>query len=497
MTTRALPVKTVFLLILATLAWPLSAQTSAPTDPVDELTKMLQDPRKASEVLTALRATDDKDLAAFYTALATGGNKDWRVFAMGALADAAGKDAAATFSDRVKNDPSMVVRTEGLLALIALKLATPDELAAVLAMPDENLQCIAARTLVVQGQKLDLAKDALTKLVSSKDIATAAMSRLSLLGLGQKEHAEPLQAIFKDAHASPDVLSILLEQIAEEKIVPGAAFAQIIAQSDHPWQLRLRAYRALSAVAPDAVKLLTDAIAASSQTVYRVHLLRVLVIRKDAAAALDELAKGDDAIAVLAKFEKARAAGGDEASKAALEVAKLGHPVVIDYLLDRTGMDIKEKGTAADAYVPALLLVIQSVSQDPQDIKKEHLRAARAATLLADMPSPKALDAVKMLLRGKYSAVTRVMATGLLRSSNKDVCDLARPLLKSPYEELATDAGLLLGKFGDKDAKDFLESVTNNADKHSTLLLTMAYWYRIKIAGQGKAAAQALVKAVK
>ena len=487
------------MLILAAASGPLAAQTaSAPTDPLEAIVQLLNKPdgKEAGAVLAALRATDDKDLGVFYAALAKSGNKDWRVASIGALADLSGKDAAAVFSDRLKNDPSMVVRTESLLALIALKVITADELAVALEAPDENIQCIAARTLVLQGQKKDLASAALKKLVSSKDVATAAMSRMALLGLGEKEYFEPLQVMLKDPATSGDVLAILLEQVSEEKITAARDLLGAVLKSDQPWQIKLRAFRAESALSDAVPASLTQALAADGQTVFRVHLMRILAWRTDSAAALADLAKGEGTIATLARFEQARVKGGDEAGTAAVEVVKLAHPVVIDYILDRARLDVKDKPGGAEFYIPALVQAIESVHGDPQQVRQEHFRAAKAATILADMAAPKADAELKRLLGGKYTAITRVVATGLLRSKNAASCDLMRPLLKSPYDELSTDAALLLGRFGDKDALPLLTALASKGEKHSSLLQTMAGWYILKITGRSKAAAEELAKTV-
>jgi hypothetical protein len=89
------------------------------------------------------------------------------------------------------------------------------------------------------------------------------------------------------------------------------------------------------------------------------------------------------------------------------------------------------------------------------------------------------------------------VATGLLRSKNPAARDVMRPLLASPYEELATDAALLLGRFGDADAAGSLKAIAADRDKHSTLLLTMANWYLLKIDGRSKQVAETLAKTIK
>ncbi|MFB3892100.1 MAG: HEAT repeat domain-containing protein [Phycisphaerae bacterium] len=479
----------------AAFAQPAQSTQDAKPDPLKNLVQAISDPARAGQTLSALRATGDKDLAPLLVALSTSGNKDWRLSAMRALAEIVGKDAAEPIAQRLKSDPSMLIRSEALIALIALKACTKERLQEAINSPDESVQCIAARTAVQEGYA-DIALDTLKKLTASRDADTVALARMSLLKAGQKDQFEPLKALAADPKPSAEALTLLMEQIIEEKIEAGLEIARIVAKSDQPWELRLRAWRAVSAISP-AADALREAIVASGQTVFRVQMLRVLAAREDSAAQVEALSSGDDSVAVLARMEKLRKAGGAEAAKAVSEAVKLGHPVVLDYVLDRAREDFAARGKDADFYTAGLLAIIQSVEADATSLKAEHVRAAKAATLLADMGTPAAFDGLKKVLAGRYGAPVRVAATGLLRTKNKAACDLVRPLLKSPYSELASDAAILLGRFADGDATEYLTSVVSHPDKHSELLVAMANWYLLKIAGRTREAGEALAREVK
>ncbi len=260
------------------------------------------------------------------------------------------------------------------------------------------------------------------------------------------------------------------------------------------------------------------------ELVCRVNLLQLLASQSDAAAHLAALAKGDDEVAALARLEIARKkittestekgkketpasassvpSQGDKSvvnplEKAALDAAGLGHPVVLDYILTCAREDAKARGKEADCYAPALLMMIAAVPEDITDMKIEHYRAALAATCLADIGGDAALAGLKKCLDGKYTAGVRVTAVGLLKSDNPAIADLARPFLKSPYDELAVDAGLILGRFGDRDAKAVLTDIAAKPDKHAIVLLARANWYLLKIAGKSKEAARELAKEIK
>lgn len=478
-------------------ALALAQTASAPTaDPQAAIIKLLRDPQTAQGVLAALRATGDKDLAPLYTALSNSQDKDWRLFGTDSLIEVVGKDAAPALSQRLKDDPSMIIRSEALLGLSALKLITKEQLAEAMKSPDEHLQCMAARAATTQNA--ELAKETFTKLAEARDQTTSLVARLSLLGMGRTEHLEALRKFVRDPAAPPEVLALLVDQIAEEKSASAAELAEYLSGPDQPIGLRLRAYRARAATSPNAADLLAKAIAGNSQTALQVPLVAMLAARDDSAAQLKELAKGDDTVGLLAKFELARTDGGDAAARAALEAAtKAPHPVVIKHMLDAAGEDIKAKGKAADFYVKALEAILEIPKSDPDRMQPEHIRGARAATLLANLGTPAAMEVLKTHLADKNTAIARVTATGLLRSSNPATCDLMRPYLKSPYPELAADAALLLGRFGDADAKAPLSAIAAKPERNSKLLIVLANWYLLKIEKKTDAAAQALAKEVK
>jgi HEAT repeat protein len=482
-------------------------------DSAADLAKMLKNPKLAGEVLTALRATDDKDLAPFFIAMTYSGDKDRRLFATSALADIAGKDAAATLSQRLAKDTSMTIRTEALIALAVLQSVDQQQLVDAMKTSDEGLQLIAARTAIHQKNPA-IAADTLKTLANSKDPATAGMAQMSMLGLGDSSVLTSLRETFTKTNppTDPAVLTILLDQMVEEKIAAGGELAQAVTKADQPWQVRLRAYRSLAAVRPDGAKLIYEAILANAQagTVFQVHLLGELAGLPQHAEYLEKLKDGDTALAVLARFELARPAGGQAASDALAQAVALGHPVVIDYLLSCAREDFLSNATnpastagdagkdapafKADFYVPMLLELIESVKVDPLEVRDEHVRATKASTMLADYGSPAAMAGLQKLLSGNYRPAMRMAAAGLIKTKNPQATNLLRPMLASPYEEMSTDAALVLGHFGDKDAAACLKDITDHSDNHSTILVAFAHWYQLKIQGKTRQAAETLAR---
>ena len=127
----------------------------------------------------------------------------------------------------------------------------------------------------------------------------------------------------------------------------------------------------------------------------------------------------------------------------------------------------------------------------------EHNRLAVAATVLADIGTPEGMNAIKEVLAGRYGAAVRAVAAGLRWSKNPAVCELAKPLLASPYLELAEDAALTLGAFGDFRAADSLNAILVRRQAHAPTLVTLAAWYLLKIDHATATAVQDLVKNVR
>ncbi|MCK4601527.1 MAG: hypothetical protein KAU28_03620, partial [Phycisphaerae bacterium] len=365
-----------------------------------------------------------------------------------------------------------------------------------LSAADENVQCLAARGLAEAG-RADLALDALKKLTTSKDLATANIARMSLLAMGYREYLQPLKKVVHDPATPANVVALLLAQIVEEKVAAALVLAEHLAATDSAGPIKVQAYRAISAVSPNGAAKLAKAISESDQTVFRASLLNVLASRGDATRHLKSLCQGADSVAALARFELYRPERGKQAASAAQRVILSGHPVVIGYILDRAGQDIKKFGREASFYTPVLLNYIRSVSAKTRQMQKEHFLAASAATLLADLGTPEAMAGLKDILGGPDSAIVRAVAAGLLRTKNCDACVLARPLLKSPYEELATDAALILGRFGDPGAAIHLRDILNNHRRHRPALAALASWYLLKISGKSADTAKVLADQIK
>ncbi|MFA6134022.1 MAG: HEAT repeat domain-containing protein [Phycisphaerae bacterium] len=485
---------TLTLLLAAATA---GAQTSAPTtQAMDYLRGMLSNPSARLAALEAFQTTQDKDLLPIFVAVAQKGETPQRLQALGIMADLGGAAAVPVLQERLKNDPQSLAKAEALARLVVLKGVTAEQLTELLKSEDEVIRCIAARALIKQGL-FTQASPALTALTGSSDLTTASLARMSLLGAGDKTRAAELDKTLADPNTPAFILSMLMEQIVEEKIAPAADLAKRLAENAPSVPVKIRACRALAAVSPSAAGVLLDAIQKNDQTVFRLQLLRTLADLSDGKAQLQTLAAGNDPVALLARFELARAAGGAEATVAANAAIAPGHRVVLEYFLDAAAKDIAASPAKAEFYVPALAELIRSTDPNATVIKFQHSYAVKAATLLADLGSEQALKVLAAFLTGPYNATQRSVAAAMAWSKNPAVCPMMRPLLASPYEDLSTDAALSLGRLGDAAAKPALEEILANPNRYSRQLSALAGWYLIKMSGQSPAAVKELADSIK
>jgi len=479
----------------STLAQP-QRQTQA--DPQAVLAKLLRERQTADLTLLTLRATGDKEWLPYMEALAKSGDSRLRQFAVACLADLGDKDATPALADRFLHDSDNTVRIEALVALLKLDTIPPEPLRDALKNSDEHIRCVAARAMVKAGQ-FDDAKPTLLALIESRDLPTAAMSRMSLLATGNADMLEPLRKLVRDPTTEPALVALLIEQAMEQKIQAAMPLLEDALTAKHlDAVMDARTLRAISALDKAAGARIGKAIADSDNRAFQCLMMRVLSERTDAPVVLGRLAKEKGLPGVLARLELARR---DEALKGLAaplaEAVGLGHPVVVEYVLDCAKADAKKNPQAADVYTPALLAFVESVSRNETRMTREHIVAALAVTWLVELGSPRATEGVKKLVAGRYDAVLRLTAAGLSKAQpSARACDLAAPLLKNPYPDVQQEAAMTLGRHGDKRATTVLSDLVTdpNTDPRQQ---ARAAWNLLRIQGKTAQTVEELAKQVK
>jgi len=324
------------------------------------------------------------------------------------------------------------------------------------------------------------------------------MASLGLLAMADSSRLAGLKKQFADPKTETTVLRLAMLQIVDEKITAGQPLAQIVIDSPkRPIQTRILACRALAASSPKPVPALFTALRNSPNMLFRIPAMSVLSKQDDSKRYLAAIAKSTLPVGKLAAFELARATPGPAATKAVQTALSIKHPIAINHVFQRASKDIETLGAKADFYTDPLVKFIESVEPDTDRMTHQHLLAAQATTLLSDIGTPQALAGVAKILSGRYSAITRSAAAGLMRSKNKAVAPIARKLLGNPYPELATYGALTLGHFADPAATDHFNNIIKRQSGHTAAEVTLSCWYLLKINKQSAQSARQLAKLIK
>jgi len=487
-------------IILATVAGQACGQTGAKSA-YDYLAKVLVDKKNSDLAVSALHAADDQELTPLFVALSRSGDKRKRLLATTALGQIKGSGAIAALKHQLAEDSAMAVRAAALVHLLNLEAADEDVLIAASKIKDENIQCIAARSLASKSKNAanrNLAKVTLSKLTESSDAMTAAMSRLGLLAMGDSSQMPILKKLVSTPETEAGIIRIMMLQIADEKIAAGVSLTSIvIASQNRPLQIRVLACRALAEASDKPAAALFGAIRNSRSMVFRIPAMGILAEQDGAKPYMDAISKSTLPIAPISRFEQARLTPGPQVAAAVEKALAVGHPVAMNHILQRAKTDIDKLGGKAGFYVSPLLKYIESVEPDTNRLSHKHLMAAQATTLLMDLGTPAAVAGVSKVLDRRYSAITRSAAAGLLRTKNKAVLPLAKKLLKNPYPELATYGALTLGHFADPTAAEHFKRIITRESGHTVAEVTLSSWYLLKINNEGSGAAEKLARLVK
>lgn len=467
----------------------------------DYLANALGDKKDSTVAIRSLHAADDQELTPLFVAMARSNNKTHRILATTALGQLAGPEAIAALKRQLAEDSAMAVRASALVHLLNLKAADADVLSAAVKVKDENVQCIAARSLAncsKEQEHRNLAQSTLKKLAGSSEKMTSAMAKLGLLAMGDSEQLPDLKKIVSDPDTESGIVRLLMLQTADEKISVAQPLVRIVINSPKcPVRTRIIACRALAETDPKSVPVIFASLRKSQSMVYRIRTLGIIAGQPAAPPYLAAIAKSKLTVGPLAGFEQARAKPGPASSIAIDKALSIRHPIAVSYVLQQAQKDIKELGDKADFYVAPLLKYIASVQPDAETMAREHLLAAQAATLLMDLGTPQAIGGIAKILGKRHSAITRAVAAGLLQTENKAVRPIAIKLLKNPYPEQATYGALILGHFADPAAADHFKRIITRESGHGVAEITLASWYLLKINKQGASAAKQLARLVK
>ncbi len=487
--------------MLLLLAGPAIAQEVTAATAQTHLADLLnEDVRTTGGVLLALRGTRDPSLAPVYQAALNHKDKGIRAAALQGLDQLLEAKAAPIMLEVLNSEADISLRAGAMAFLLERDALSTEQLAQAAKIPDERIQRLAGNALARKGAA-EQARPILTELLKSTDPVTVNMARLSLIKAGDTRHVPAVQETIRNPDTKPADLATMLQQIREEQIYPVAQAVAYATTDEHPEGIRILAYSTLAKVAGNAAELLSGAIDAGERTGYKVRLLNILAEQKDVGPTLNKYAKEEGLFGTLATFEAARVGGNAQAARdAALAAVKTDVPLATDYVLSRAEEDVHDEtpATGADLYVPALVYVINQAPADTRRLTRAHARAARSAAILVDLATPAAEAALTKILSGRYAGPKRMAAAGLLPAKVNDLAvKLAKPMLDSPYQPLATDAMLTLARADQSAALPKLKDVLKHAGRHPPEMRALASWYIIRLEGDPKTAASTVAKTLK
>jgi HEAT repeat protein len=491
-------------LLLAVVLCGLAAQALGADETknaYEYLSKNLVDKKNSDMVVAAFHAADDKEFLPLFVALARCGDKRKRLMATTALGQLGGPEAIAALKRQLAEDSAMGIRTRALVHLLDLDAADASVLSNATKIKDEGIQCMAARSLAIKSknpQHRALAKATLTKVAGSSEAMIAAMANMGLLSMGDSSKLPGLTKLVSDPNTPTSTVRLIMLQIADEKIPAAEPLARIVISAPKsPVQTRIYACQALAAAFAKPVPMIFAAIRESNSMVFRIPAMGILAEQAGSKPYIGAIAKSALPIAPMASFEMARKTPGPTSSAAVQKALAIKHPVAINYIMQQAREDVDKLGAKADFYVAPLLEYIASVEPDTDRMAHEHIMAAQATTLLMDIGTPEAIAGLSKIFDGRYSAITRSAAAGLLRTKNKAARPIALKLLKNPYPELSTYGALTLGHLADPAASEHFNRIISRESGHSVAETTLASWYLLKVNKQSADAAKKLAKLIK
>ncbi|MBN1555230.1 MAG: HEAT repeat domain-containing protein [Phycisphaerae bacterium] len=466
----------------------------------NSLRDALADDKQLGVLLLGLRSTRDKELNPLYIALLNSSDRQTRLTTTALIRRDADEQLTEALRTRLKSDPSMDVRSEALVQLLQQNALTTKQLVDALNIEDDGIRMLAARALAQRG-KGDQTVATLQALLRSRDPETVAQARMSLFGLGvdAETQKEELRKILLDPKTSEDLLLRLLDQIRREQIKSAVEVARFLTRPDRLEPVRVQAYMALADIAPDASKrLLSAATAPKESDLFRVNLMRILAEQPDVKYFLDDVTQRDDLLGAVARFEEARLRGEPDMEETLrVLLVDLGHPILLEYTVNRMRDDVQKDAKKARWYVKPMLETLRRANLSEDVMTPQHDRLAAVVELLANLGTPEAMAGLKEILNGRDDALRKLTAGALYRGTNPKVCDLVSPLRESPFTDLRIYAALTLARHRRPEAIPPLLDIQAHAETHRKDVLILADWYLLKLAGQSKPAVEFLAKSVR
>jgi len=441
-------------------------------------------------ILAGLRSTEDESLVPFFASLATSGDKKLRLTATSSVAMVGGNKAVLTLADRLMNDPSMLVRSEAIFQLKRLNAADKQLLTRALDIEDDAVKLIAARGLVEKGEKT-AAAEVLKELTRSRDLSTSTLARMTLLGIGDSQQIKHLNKVILDKNTPHRLLMRLMHQARESKISAAGPLVDTLVDEKYPLQVRISAYMAKTAVSPESGKEIISEIQKSDNIVIQCNLMKIICTMENSSRLFKFLLKEKGLVGDMARFEIAVGTGGDDAKASLKKMLEPGHPIIVDYVISRMGMDIEANNKKTDFYIGPLLHFVKNADISARRMTPTNIKITEIIKLMGQTDSAESVRAINDLLKEDNDKTLRELVTAsLFRCDSEKICRIIHPLVKSPFPKLMKYATLILARHGDRRAIGPLVKLQASSLDSEIELLTLVNWYILKFASCEEAVMQ-------
>jgi hypothetical protein len=512
---RLLPVMSAAVLALAATGWgqtTAATQTTTSTQPdatLDTARRLLEKafatcmegpPGQNSDtgqIMTALRASADKDLLPLFQKLRQSKALESRIFGMVAatiLAKQSGLDPEAkdfNYLDlpllfSAKDSTLLGSAIASLIDARALSVAQLKEIMA--SAPDAAYRAMAAgelnrikklddraalRELLKNDKEIVRYYAAVTMLTGPDDEPKAALDCLHELSAAHDLRQAPIQAL-------------MLVRMQKESIAAGAPWAvELAGDEKNDEGLRYTAAAAaLSFKSPQAAAVLADMIQKQKDSLQQVKL-GLIAIEYAAQLKAEAVAPLLNSKSVLAKSVGAiaqKAVSGTDVTPDLLNLLKEGHPITLDWALAYSDRADPARRLALRAAIVNQATIVDDVRD------RDYERAALAAQKILADDGEAGRKTIIGVLKSENRAAVEAALAGIFRSDAKDKSELVMGvwdgLTKTTSLENATNyAALILAREGKQEPLSWLHDMVMGGTAQGAGFRALAGWYYAKLKG--------------
>jgi hypothetical protein len=454
----------------------------------------------AGQVITALRASGDKDLLPLFQKLRQSKSVDSRIFGMVAatiLAKQSGMDPEQKdfkyldlpllFSSK---DPAMI--GSAIASLIDAQALSVAQLKEIMATAPAAADRVMAAGELNRLKQLDERSPLQELLKNDKDIVRyyAAVTMLTGPEAEQKTALDGLtgMAAAHDLRQAP-IAALMLVRMQKESMATGAPWAlQVAGDEKNDEGLRYTAVAtALSFKSPEAATILADMIQKQKDPIQQVKL-GLISMEYASEVKPESLAPLLNSKSVLAKSIATiaqKAVSGNDVTPDLLTLLKEGHPIILDWALAYSDRTKPERRLALRTAIINQATLVDNIHD------RDYERAALAAQKILTDDGDGGRKIIAGVLKSENRAAVEAALAGIFRSDAKNQAELVGGvwdgLTKTTSLEDATNfAALILAREGKPEALTWLSGMVMGGTAQGPGFRALAGWYYAKLNGKAE-----------